>query len=67
MDSVKRKARVGEKIVITNPRKGWNAHNDEAKGEVMTVNRVIDEGVYTEEVGIGLYINHEGYEVLEKS
>ena len=64
MKTVKRKAKVGEKIIITDPRKGWNAYDDDLKGAVMIVNRVHSLGVYTNETGIGFYINHEGYEVI---
>ena len=59
----KRKAKVGETIIITNARKGWNG-SDEHNGLIMHVNRVMDAGVYTDEIGPGMYIAHEGYEVL---
>lgn len=65
MKKVKRKAKIGEKIVVTSPKKGWNAHDDELKGTVMTVNRVHARGVYTKEFSLStVYINHEGYEVV---
>ena len=64
MRTVKRKARVGERIVITDPKKGWNGHDDKAKGMVMTVTKAFSKGVYTEEF-YAIWINHDGYEVLE--
>lgn len=64
MNTLKRKADIGEKIVIMNPQKGWNAHNDELKETVMVVSRVVAKGVYTKEIGIGFRINHDGYEVV---
>lgn len=67
MKTIKRKAKVGEQIVITDPKKGWNAHNDDSKGAVMLVNRTHGLGVYTDETGIGFYIAHDGYEVIEEN
>lgn len=64
MRTVKRKAKVGERIIITDPRKGWNG-NDDAKGMVMTVTRTRFEGVYTKEF-YAIWINHDGYEVVEE-
>lgn len=67
MKTVKRMAKVGEEIMITDPKKGWNAPNDVYKGVVMKVNRVHDLGACTPETGQGLYIAHDGYEVIEKN
>lgn len=66
MKTIKRKAKVGEKIVITSPKKGWNARTDDLKGKVMTVTRVRGLGVYTNEFSSAIYINHEGYEVVDE-
>lgn len=65
MKTIKRKAEIGDRIVITDPVKGWNAHNDDCKGAVMVVNDVHGLGVYTDETGIGFYISHDGYEVIK--
>lgn len=62
--TIKRKAKAGEKIVITDAQKGWNG-NDNSNGAVMTVTRVIVPGVYTEEMS-AIYVNHDGYEVIEE-
>lgn len=63
METVKRKAKVGERIVITDPEKGWNGYDDEI-GIVMTVTKTFSKGVYTEEF-YAIWINHDRYEVLE--
>lgn len=67
MKTVKREAEVGERIVITDPQKGWNAYNNDLKGSIMTVNRAHGLGVYTDETGRGFYIAHDGYEVIEEN
>lgn len=64
METVKRRAKVGERIVITDPVKGWNAHDSDKKGAIMSVNRVHGLGVYTDEMSFAIYINHGGYEVV---
>lgn len=65
-ESIKRKAKKGEKIIITDARKAWNGLPKD-NGLIMTVNRVHDLGVYTDEVGIGIYIAHDGYEVVNNT
>lgn len=67
MKTISRRAKVGEKIVITDPQKGWNAHNNDKLGAIMNVNRVHGLGVYTDEMSFAIYINHEGYEVLNET
>lgn len=64
MRTIKRKANIGERIVITDPQRGWNG-SDKSKGVIMTVTRVIVPGVYTKEMSY-MYINHDGYEVIEE-
>lgn len=66
MRTTKRKAKVGERILITDSQKGWNQHDGSSNGKIMTVNRVIVPGVYTDEFSSAIYINHEGYEVIEE-
>ena len=57
--TVKRKARVGERILITET---VGSGGEYSIGDVRTVKRVLDGGVFVEEHGIGLY--HSEYEVI---
>lgn len=65
MRTIKRKARVGERILITDSKKGWNQHDESSNGEIMTVTRELVPGVFTKEM-YPIYIKHEGYVVIEE-